>query len=80
MDWFSRRYSVGSDSCLDFRCEGVPKVDMAFAAMELYEQQYHGRGDMGKGIKEQRLCLFTDGTSCRTLRANHLRPAFSKVA
>lgn len=51
-----------------------------FAAQELYEREYCGRGDMENRIKEQQLCLFADRTSCRTLRANQLRLAFSTVA
>jgi hypothetical protein len=50
-----------------------------FAAQELYEREYCGRGDMENRIKEQQLCLFADRTSCRTLRANQLRLAFSTV-
>jgi hypothetical protein len=51
-----------------------------FAAQELYEREYCGRGDMENRIKEQQLCLFADRTSCQTLRANQLRLAFSTVA
>jgi Transposase DDE domain group 1 len=51
-----------------------------FAPQELYEQEYCARGDMENRIKEQQLCLFADRTSCRTLRANQLRLAFSTVA
>jgi len=52
----------------------------AFDAASLYEQQYCARGDMENRIKEQQLFLFADRTSCRTLRANQLRLAFSTVA
>ena len=51
-----------------------------FAAQELYEREYCGRGDMENRIKEQQLCLFADRTSCQTLRANQLRLAFSTMA
>jgi Transposase DDE domain group 1 len=51
-----------------------------FAARELYEREYCGRGDMENRIKEQQLCLFADRTSCQMLRANQLRLAFSTVA
>ncbi len=51
-----------------------------FAPQELYEREYCARGDMENRIKEQQLCLFADRTSCRTLRANQLRLAFSTVA
>jgi hypothetical protein len=51
-----------------------------FAPQELYEREYCARGEMENRIKEQQLCLFADRTSCRTLRANQLRLAFSTVA
>jgi len=50
-----------------------------YAARELYEVQYCGRGDMENRIKEQQLCLFADRTSCQTLRANQLRLTLSTV-
>lgn len=51
-----------------------------FGAQVLYEQEYCGRGNMENRIKEQQLSLFADRTSCRTLRANQLRLAFSTAA
>jgi len=51
-----------------------------FAAQELYEDLYCGRGDMENRIKEQQLCLFADRTSSATFSANHLRLWFSSVA
>lgn len=52
----------------------------SYSAASVYEQEYCGRGDMENRIKEQQLFLFADRTSCRTLRANQLRLAFSTVA
>lgn len=46
----------------------------------LYEETYCGRGEMENRIKEQQLCLFSDRTSCRTMRANQLRLWLSSVA
>jgi len=51
-----------------------------FDAREVYEQQYCARGDMENRIKEQQLQLFSDRTSCSTMRANELRMWFSAVA
>jgi hypothetical protein len=51
-----------------------------FAAQELYEDVYCGRGDMENRIKEQQLCLFADRTSCQTMRANQLRLWLSSAA
>jgi hypothetical protein len=51
-----------------------------FAAAELYEQEYCGRGDMENRIKEQQLYLFADRTSAATMRANQLRLWLSSVA
>jgi hypothetical protein len=51
-----------------------------FAARELYEDLYCGRGDMENRIKEQQLWLFADRTSSATFSANHLRLWFSSVA
>jgi hypothetical protein len=46
----------------------------------LYEETYCGRGEMENRIKEQQLCLFSDRTSCQTMRANQLRLWLSSVA
>jgi hypothetical protein len=51
-----------------------------FAAQELYEVEYCGRGEMENRIKEQQLCLFADRTSAATMRANELRLWFSSIA
>lgn len=51
-----------------------------FDARTVYEDEYCARGDMENRIKEQQLMLFADRTSCRTMRANQLRLAFSTVA
>lgn len=53
---------------------------VVFSARTVYELEYCGRGDMENRIKEQQLFLFADRTSCRTMRANQLRLAFSTVA
>lgn len=49
-------------------------------AATLYEQRYCARGEMEDRIKEQQLFLFANRTSCRTMRANHLRLWMSAVA
>ena len=49
-------------------------------ARTLYEQRYCGRGDMENRIKEQQLFLFSNRTSCQTMRANQLRLWLSSVA
>lgn len=46
----------------------------------LYEVDYCARGDMENRIKEQQLQLFSDRTSCQTMRANELRLWMSSVA
>lgn len=59
----------------------VTSLDPAeFSAQTVYEVEYCGRGNMENRIKEQQLFLFADRTSCRTMRANQLRLAFSTVA
>ena len=50
-----------------------------FNAQDVYEVEYCGRGNMENRIKEQQRFLFADRTSCKTLRANQLRLAFSTV-
>lgn len=50
------------------------------AARELYEKLYCARGEMENRIKEQQLYLFSDRTSCRTMRANQLRLWLSSAA
>ena len=52
----------------------------SFDAVNIYEEQYCGRGDMENRIKEQQLYLFADRTSASTMRANQLRLWFSSVA
>ena len=49
-------------------------------ARTLYEQRYCARGEMENRIKEQQLYLFSDRTSCATMRANQLRLWLSSVA
>jgi hypothetical protein len=51
-----------------------------WSATRLYKQLYCARGDMENRIKEQQLYLFSDRTSCATMRANQLRLWFSAVA
>jgi hypothetical protein len=51
-----------------------------FSAQAVYEVEYCGRGNMENRIKEQQRFLFADRTSCKTLRANQLRLAFSTMA
>lgn len=51
-----------------------------FGARDIYEVEYCGRGDMENRIKEQQRFLFAGRTSCKTLRANQLRLAFSTMA
>jgi hypothetical protein len=51
-----------------------------FAAQALYEKLYCARGEMENRIKEQQLYLFSDRTSCRTMRANQLRLWLSSAA
>jgi hypothetical protein len=47
---------------------------------ELYEEVYCGRGDMENRIKEQKLDLFADRTSCGWMSSNQLRLWFSAFA
>jgi hypothetical protein len=49
-------------------------------AQALYEQDYCGRGEMENRIKGQQLHLFSDRTSCATMRANRVRLYCSSVA
>jgi hypothetical protein len=42
-------------------------------ARALYEDRYCARGEMENRIKEQQMCLFSNRTSCHTMRANQLR-------
>lgn len=50
------------------------------AARALYEERYCARGEMENRIKEQQLCLFSNRTSCHTMRANQLRLWLSGAA
>jgi hypothetical protein len=52
----------------------------AFAGPALYEQEYCGRGDMEKRIKEQQLMLFANRVSCQTMRATQVRLCLATVA
>ena len=49
-------------------------------AQTLYEKEYCGRGDMENRIKETKLFLFAQRTSCATMRANQLRLCLSTAA
>lgn len=49
-------------------------------AKTLYEDEFCARRDMENRIKEQQLYLFSDRTSCETMRANQLRLWFSSIA
>ncbi len=49
-------------------------------ARALYEDWYCARGEMENRIKEQQLDLFSDRTSCQTMRSNQLRLWLSSVA
>lgn len=51
-----------------------------FDGQTLYEQEYCARGQMENHIKEQQLFLFSDRTSCQTMRANQIRLLLSTVA
>lgn len=51
-----------------------------FDARTLYEKEYCGRGDMENRIKENKLFLFAQRTSCATMRANQLRLCLSTAA
>ena len=51
-----------------------------FDGQTLYEQEYCARGQMENYIKEQQLFLFSDRTSCHTMRANQIRLLLSTVA
>ena len=59
----------------------VTSLDLEqYAAKDLYEQEYCGRGEMENRIKEQQLHLFADRTSAATMRANQIRLFFSSIA
>lgn len=82
--WSGARRVVGKAEHLDkgsnprFVVTSLPAD--RWPAQALYEQEYCARGEMENRIKEQQLCLFSDRTSCATMRANELRLWFSSMA
>lgn len=82
--WKKRRRVVAKAECLPrgvnprFLATNVP--DEEWDARALYEDLYCARGNMENRIKEQKLFLFADRTSCHPFRANQLRLWLSSVA
>ena len=61
-----------------FIVTNIPARD--YAAAELYEELYCGRGQMENVIKQQQLDLHADRTSTRSMEANQLRLWFTTLA
>lgn len=75
--WSRERRVIGKAEYLEkgsnprFVVTSLKKEDID--AKTLYEDEFCARGDMENRIKEQQLYLFSDRTSCETMRANQLR-------